>query len=65
MKVKNMNGYEIDFDAAVNLMDDDVREKVHRFYGGMDEQTFFSAYEVYHMRKYGEMWELSKDNPTW
>jgi hypothetical protein len=62
-KVKNASGLEIDFDAAVNLMDDDVREKIH---GAADtEQEFFAAYERAHEKKYGEPWELSKANPTW
>lgn len=29
MKVINKNGTAIDFDAAVSMMDDDIRESVH------------------------------------
>lgn len=59
-KVINSNGTEIDFDAAVALMDDDIRESIC---GTVDtEQEFFAAYEKAHSEKYGEEWELSKEN---
>ncbi len=29
MKVKNKNGYELDFDTAVEFMTDEIREQVH------------------------------------
>jgi hypothetical protein len=45
-------------------MDDDIREELHR--KGYDEQqSFFAAYEQKHIDKYGEEWELSKQNPVW
>ena len=61
MKVINMNGTEINYDAAVELMDDEIRESIC---GTVDsEQEFFTAYEKEHAKKYGEEWELSKENP--
>lgn len=63
-KVKNKYGVEIDFDTAVELMDDDVRESVHAL-GKETEQDFFTAYETAHKEMFGEEWELSKENPVY
>lgn len=64
MKVKNINGVEINFEAAVELMDNEIREALHD--GGYEtEQEFFTAYEKAHAEKYGEEWELSKENPVY
>ena len=65
MEVKNMNGTNLDYDQAVNLMDDDIREALHAKMAPCSEQDFFTAYEKAHQQKYGEEWELSKENPTW
>lgn len=63
MNVINMNGTEINFEAAVALMDDEIRESIC---GTADtEQEFFTAYEKAHAEKYGEEWELSKENPCY
>lgn len=63
MKVINMNGTEIDFEAAVVMMDDEIRESIC---GTVDtEQEFFTEYEKAHAEKYGEEWELSKENPCY
>ena len=61
--VINNYGTEIDFDAAVNLMDDEIRETIHSELAPCTEQEFFSAYEKAHAAKYGEEWEVSKENP--
>ena len=63
--VVNKNGLELDFNAAVNLMDDELREKLHGEIAPCSEQEFFSAYEIEHEKKFGEEWELSKLNPVW
>lgn len=63
MKVINMNGTEIDFEAAIVMMDDEIRESIC---GTVDtEQEFFTEYEKAHAEKYGEEWELSKENPCY
>ena len=64
MKVTNTNGVEIDFDAAVGMMDDELREQLHAE-GYETEQEFFTAYEAAHLQKFGEEWEVSKANPVW
>ena len=63
MMVINMNGTEINYETAMELMDDEIRESIC---GTVDsEQEFFSAYEKAHAEKYGEEWELSKENPCY
>ena len=64
-EVKNANGYELDYEAAVQQMDDEIRENLHSKMSPCDEQEFFTAYEKAHIEKYGEEWELSKSNPCW
>lgn len=63
--VKNKHGKTLDYQAAVNLMDDEIREGLHNSQDWESEQAFFSAYEKEHLKKYGEEWELSKSNPVW
>ena len=63
MKVINMNGTEIYYEAAVGLMDDEIRESIEDTVD--TEQEFFTAYEKAHIEKYGEEWELSKENPCY
>lgn len=61
--VVNAYGAEIDFEAAVNLMDDEIRESIC---GTVDtEQEFFTAYCAAHEAKYGEEFELAGANPVW
>ena len=63
MKVTNMNGTDVYWNAAVELMDGEIRETLEDKYE--TEQEFFTAYEKAHEEKYGEEWELSKANPTY
>ena len=65
MKVINKNGTEIYYDAAVELMDDEIREDLADKLAPCTEQEFFTAYEAAHEAKYGEEWELSKENPVY
>lgn len=63
-KVTNEYGVAIDFESAVNLMDDEIREAIHA--AGVDtDQAFFDAYVKAHAEKFGEEWELSKPNPIY
>ena len=57
--VKNQYGVQIDFDAAVNLMDDDIRESVHRDLAPCTDQEFFDEY-----CKRDKRFELAKQNPV-
>lgn len=65
MKVININGTWIDYDAAVALMDDELCEELNGELAPCTEQEFFSAYEAAHAAKFGEEWELSKENPCY
>lgn len=63
--VINKNGTPIDYDAAVMLMDDDIREELAADLAPCTDQEFFTAYEAAHEARYGEEWELSKENPVY
>lgn len=65
MQVINKSGTQINYDAAVQLMDDDLREEIHAKLAPCTEQEFFTAYEAAHAEKFGEEWKLSKGNPRW
>lgn len=64
MTVINQYGKTINFEAAVNAMDDETREQIHA--QGIDnEQAFFDAYAAAHAAKFSEPWELDKPNPQY
>ena len=63
--VTNEFGKELDYEAAVNLMDDDIREELHMQLAPCTDQQFFDAYAKAHEQKFGEEWELAKANPQW
>ncbi len=48
------NNTQVDFEAAVNLMDDEIREAIHAELAPCTEQEFFDAYCEAHEEKYGE-----------
>ncbi len=54
MKIEAYNGDMIDFDAAVNLMADDLREQVHVELAPCTEQEFYNRYCELHSERYGE-----------
>ena len=65
MTVKNNYGVEIEWSTAVNLMDDDLREELNANLAPCTEQEFFEAYAKAHENKFGEEWELAKENPCY
>ena len=65
MTVKNNYGTEIEWNAALALMDDDLREELNADLAPCTEQEFFEAYEKAHEAKFGEEWELAKENPCY
>ena len=65
MKVMNNYGTEIEWSTAVNLMDDDLREGLNADLAPCTEQEFFEAYEKAHEAKFGDEWELAKENPCY
>jgi hypothetical protein len=56
-RIKDYNGNTIDFEAAVMMMDDEIREELHA-QGIEDEQEFYNAYCDKHYEKYGEDFEI-------
>lgn len=53
-KVVATNGDIIDFEAAVNLMDDDLREQLAAEICPCPEQEFYNRYCELHSERYGE-----------
>ena len=49
MKVINMNGTEINYEAAVELMDDEICESLNFEIAHCTDQEFFTAYEKAHI----------------
>ena len=63
--VTNRYGKRLNFEAAVNLMDDTLREQVHDDFAPCTNQEFFDRYvEAYKMR-FGEDSILVDPNPIW
>lgn len=67
MKNTVINGYgvEVDYKAAVELMADDIRERIHAELAPCTEQEFFAAYCKAHAAEYGEEFECAKRNPEY
>lgn len=63
--VINGEGTEINYDAAVMHMDDDLREELNYELAPCTEQEFFTAYAKRHEEKFGEEWFLNTKNPTY
>lgn len=63
--VINKNGVEINYEHAVEVMDDDIREILHSRLAPCSDQAFFTAYEQEHEKKHGEEFFLSAENPIY
>ena len=46
-------------------MDDELREDIHRELAPCADQEFFNEYAKRHAEKFGEIWELAKENPCY
>jgi hypothetical protein len=62
--ITNATGRSIDFDSALDLMDDDICEELD-WLTGLEEQEAFNAYCATHLEKFGEEFEPNKANPVW
>lgn len=60
MNAVNYHGESIDFDAAVNLMDDDIREDL-ALKEWSSAQEFFDAYVEAHFDEFGEDFLISEE----
>lgn len=53
-QVQDFFGSEIDFEEAVNLMDDELREQVSAEMAPCTDQDFIDRYADLHEKKFGE-----------
>lgn len=63
--VVNEYGVNVDYDLAVSMMDDDLREEIHGDLAPCTDQQFFDEYVKRHEQKLNEVWELAKENPCY
>lgn len=57
--VEDEDGHLVDYDAAVEMMDDDLREELHREMAPCSNQAFFDAYVKAHAEKFnGEKFQI-------
>lgn len=57
--VQDEDGRMVDYDAAVEMMDDDLREELHRGMAPCTNQEFYAAYVKAHAAKYnGEKFQI-------
>ena len=54
-----VNGQSVDFDAAVNLMDNDLREEIHTAFVDGTEQDFINMYAAGHKARFGEVFTVN------
>lgn len=59
VEVVSVGGSWVDMDAAVNLMDDEIREALHVELSPCGDQAFVDAYCEAHKAKYGEEFEVN------
>ena len=63
--IVNAYGKVLDYDSAVMMMDDDLREELHSKLAPCTAQEFFDAYAAAHKALFGEDWVLDGPNPMW
>lgn len=56
--VRDGHGNELDFRAATMLMDDGIREQLHREMAPCGMQEFYDAYCERHEERYGRRFEV-------
>ena len=54
MNVKDCYGNEVNFEAAAELMDDELREELHQELAPCTAQEFFDAYAKAYAEKFGK-----------
>jgi len=54
-----LNEESVDFEVAVNLMDDEIREEVHADLAPCTEQKFMNEYARRHKQKFGEEFTIN------
>lgn len=64
-KVMNQWGLELDFDQAVELMDDEIRERILSEFPACSEQEFIVLYSLAHLEAYGDYWIVDCIHPEY
>lgn len=60
MSKVTLNGQQIEFEAAVNLMDDEIRERLHSEIDPCSDQDFLDAYVEAHSTAFdGEEFQVN------
>lgn len=59
MKKVMLNNEAVDFEVAVSLMDDEIREEVHADLAPCTDQEFVDEYVKRHEAKYGETFVIN------
>lgn len=57
-KIVKLNGMDISYRVAEMLMDDDIREELHREMAPCSEEEFLTAYCKAHEAKFGEKFRV-------
>ncbi len=57
-KIVKLDGMDISYRAAEMLMDDDIREELHREMAPCSEEEFLVAYCKAHEAKFGEKFRV-------
>lgn len=63
--VYNEWGTKINYDVAEKMMDDELRETIHRELAPCTEQEFFDEYVKRHEEKFSEEWIFAVKNPCY
>lgn len=63
--IVNPHGVELEIEAALGMMDDNLREELHMLLSPCSEALFYAAYAAAHRNLFGEEWELAKQGPVW
>lgn len=58
MKPVILSNCEVDYEACVSLMDDEIREELHAEMAPCTEQEFLDAYCERHADKHGEQFNI-------
>ena len=56
--IKDFKGDVIDFDVAVLLMDDEIRERIHFNNPNLTPQEFYDEYVTRHYEEFGEWFTI-------
>lgn len=65
MMIVNKYGQELDFEAVVQFMDDEIREHLHAELAPCSHQYFYDIYVWMHLLIFGEEFLTESKNIVW